>query len=437
MSPRLPPDVPLWYRSFPVDRYRSWIASMRILYIHQFFAMRDSSHPTRSYEFARRMVQQGHEVVMVTGGSRLPAEHREKLVSRFDVDGIEVRSVRGEYSNYMSYPRRIFAFALFIFGGTWLAIRAPRPDVVFATSTPLTVAVPGYLASRWHRRPYVFEVRDPWPEAAFQMGALSERSFLGRLSTWLERFTYRKADAIVGLSPGMVDCILAQGADPAKVHMVPNCSDLDLFHPGPKDPELVERYGLERRFVVGYTGAIGPTNAVHVIVEATSILKKRGRNDVVVLLAGDGKSAPRIKAMKDELGLENLHLLGSVPKHDIPALLRSCDVLLAHLAKVPVLYTGSPNKLFDALASGRPIIVNSAGWTKPLVVDRVAGLFVEPEDALQLADAIQRLADDPEGVERMGGNARSLAEEQFSRDEQADRLTAILQDVAASRTSGG
>jgi glycosyltransferase involved in cell wall biosynthesis len=411
---------------------------MRILYIHQFFAMRDSSHPTRSYEFARRMVSQGHEVTMVTGGSRLPSEYREKLFIRFEVDGIDVRSVRGNYSNYMSSPRRIMAFALFIFGGTWLALRAPRPDVVFATSTPLTVAIPGYIASRLRRRPYVFEVRDPWPDAAFQMGALSRTSLLGRLSKWLERFTYRKADAVVGLSPGMVDFILAEGTDPAKVFMVPNCSDLDLFHPGEKDAGIVERYALQDKFVVGYTGAVGPANAVHVIAEAAALLKSEGRDDVAILVAGDGKRAPQVRAMKEELALGNFHLLGSVPKHDVPALLRSCDVLLAHLAKVPVLYTGSPNKLFDALASGRPIIVNSPGWTKPLVVDNDAGLFVEPEDAQALADAIVTLADDPAAVERMGRNARRVAEEQFSRDEQADRLIGVLQSVVdkrASRTS--
>jgi glycosyltransferase involved in cell wall biosynthesis len=408
---------------------------MRILYIHQFFAMRDSSHPTRSYEFARRMVSQGHEVTMVTGGSRLPAGYREKLFSRFEVDGIDVRSVRGDYSNYMSYPRRIVAFALFIFGGTWLALRAPRPDVVFATSTPLTVAVPGYIASRLRRRPYVFEVRDPWPDAAFQMGALSRTSPLGRLSKLLERFTYRKADAVVGLSPGMVDFILAEDTDPAKVFMVPNCSDLDLFHPGEKDAGITQRYALQGRFVVGYTGAVGPANAVHVIAEAAALLKSEGRDDIAILIAGDGKRAPQVRAMKEELGLDNLHLLGSVPKHDVPALLRSCDVLLAHLAKVPVLYTGSPNKLFDGLASGRPIIVNSPGWTKPLVVDNDAGLFVEPEDARALADAILTLADDPAAVERMGRNARRVAEEKFSRDEQADRLIEVLEGVVKKRAT--
>ena len=224
---------------------------MRILYIHQFFAMRDSSHPTRSYEFARRMVAQGHEVDMVTGSSRLPEAYRDALTARFDADGIHIRSAKNTYSNYMSYASRILSFARFMIVATWLSMTSPRPDVVFATSTPLTVAIPGYIASRWHRCPYVFEVRDPWPDAAFQMGVLSPTSFIGRVAKWLERFTYRKADAIVALSPGMVDFVLAENADPAKIHMIPNCSDTDLFHPGEKDAEVVARYGLEGKVVVG------------------------------------------------------------------------------------------------------------------------------------------------------------------------------------------
>ena len=406
---------------------------MRILYIHQFFAMRDSSHPTRSYEFARRMVAEGHSVDMVTGSSRLPLPYRDELVARFDADGIQVRSAKNTYSNYMNYTSRMLSFARFVIVATWLSMTAPRPDVVFATSTPLTVAVPGYIASRWHRVPYVFEVRDPWPDAAFQMGALSPTSVAGRFAKWLERFTYRKADAVVALSPGMVDFVLAEKTDPAKVHMIPNCSDTDLFHPGAKDPDVVERYELQGKVVVGYTGAIGPSNAVHVIAETAGLLKERGRDDVVVLVVGDGKCLPEIQRMKAELGLDNLVLAGSVSKEDLPAVLRTCDVLLAHLAKVPVLYTGSPNKLFDALSTGRPVIVNSPGWTKPLVVDNDAGLFVEPEDATQLADAIEVLASDPDLRQRMGAHARQLAEEQFDRDVQADRLIGLLAEVVESR----
>lgn len=413
---------------------------MRILYIHQFFATRDSSHPTRSYELARRMVAAGHEVVMVTGNSRLPELHPRGLFARFDVDGIDVRSVRNEYSNHMSYARRILSFLSFVFGSTWLALRAPRPDVVFATSTPLTVAVPGLLASKLRRVPLVFEVRDPWPEAAFQMGALSRTGLVGRLASWLERTVYRASVAIVGLSPGMVDFILKVEPVPAKVHMIPNAADLDHFSPGPKDPAMAERLGVTGRFVVGYVGAMGIANAPEVIAEAARLLNERGRDDIAIVLAGDGKRLPAIRELKERDGLDNVVIAGSLPKHDVAALLRTCDVVLVHLAKVPVLYTGSPNKLFDGLASGRPIIVNSPGWTKPLVTDADAGLFVEPEDAPALADAIVALADDPATVARMGANARALAEREFARDDQADKLIAVLVSAAGtgsgSRTAG-
>lgn len=412
------------------DARRRSPTAVRILYLHQFFATRDSSHPTRSYEFARRMVAQGHDVTMVTGNSRLPELHERGLVRRMDVDGIHVRSVRNEYSNRMGYARRMTSFGVFAITSTIEALRVSRPDIVFATSTPLTIGIPGWIASVWHRVPFVFEVRDPWPEAAFQMGALSRTGWLGRIASGLERFLYRHAAAIVGLSPGMVDWILKAGADPALVHLIPNCSDLDLFHPGEKDPALVARYGLEGRFVVGYTGAVGPANAVHVIAEAAAILKGRGRDDVVVLVAGDGKCLPGIRADAEARGLDNLRLIGSLPKTGMPELLRTCDVLLGHLAKVPILYTGSPNKLFDALASGRPVIVNSPGWTRPLVEESGAGVYVEPEDAVALADAIVRIADDPDAAARMGAAARVVAERDFSRDEQADRLIAVLQSVS-------
>ncbi|MFA5844879.1 MAG: glycosyltransferase family 4 protein [Coriobacteriia bacterium] len=406
---------------------------MRILYIHQFFATRESSHPTRSYEFARRMVADGHEVVMVTGGSRLPAPYGERLFARLDIDGIDVRSVKGAYSNHMGYGRRMLAFLLFVFGGTWLALRAPRPDVVFATSTPLTAGIPGLVASKLRRVPLVFEVRDPWPEAAIQMGALKRGGLIARVAKRLERRLYRDSAAVVGLSPGMVDCILAEGTDPAKIHMIPNCSDLDLFHPGPKDPGLEERYDLAGRFVVGYTGAIGPANAVGTIARAALLLRDRERRDIVVLVAGDGKRLPAVIAYKERHTLDGLRIIGSVPKKDMPALLRTCDVVLSHLAKVPILYTGSPNKLFDGLATGKPIIVNSPGWTRPLVVDNGAGLYVPPEDPHDLADAIEKLADDPEACVRMGRAARALAERDFDRDVLARRLTAVLEDAAKKR----
>lgn len=400
---------------------------MRILYVHQFFATRESSLGLiRSYEFARRWVAQGHEVTIITSSSRLPEAFNHRLFTDGTIDGIHVRSVRVGYSNYMSYLRRMWSFALFTCGATWLAVSAGKHDVVFATSTPLTVGIPGWIAAAVRRTPFVFEVRDLWPEAAIQMGALKRTGFVSRVAKGLERFLYRRSAAIIGLSPGMVEGVIAEGIGPALVHMIPNCSDLDLFHPAPKDLAFLGDHGVpDGAFVVGYAGAIGPSNAVEAhLPEAARTLQARGRDDIVFVIAGDGKSLPALEASVGDLG--NVRLVGSLPKKDVPVLTRSADVLLTLFADVPILSTNSPNKFFDGLASGRPMIVNSPGWTKDLVEECGCGYYIPAGDGVALADAIERLADDPGLAARMGANARALAEERFDRDILGDRLLGIL-----------
>jgi len=406
---------------------------VKVLYLHQFFATRDSSLGLiRSYEFGRRMVERGHHVTIVTSSSRLPEEYDRRLFARGDIDGMQVRSVRVRYSNYMGHLRRMWSFALFTIGATWLALSAGKHDVVFATSTPLTVGIPGWIAAAVKRTPFVFEVRDLWPEAAIQMGALKRSGLVARLTKALERFLYRHATAVIALSPGMAEGVIAEGIDPARVHTIPNCSDLDLFHPGPKATELVERFDLTGRFVVGYAGAIGPTNALEASVpDAARTLAARGRHDVVFLIAGEGKSLPELVTRTRDL--DNVRMVGPQPKRAVPELTRTADLLLTLFADVPILATNSPNKFFDALASGRPVLVNQPGWMRELVEDNDAGVYVPAGDGVAMADAIEALADDPERTARLGRNARLLAEREFGRDEQAERLLAVLGQAAATR----
>ncbi|MBN2406018.1 MAG: glycosyltransferase family 4 protein [Coriobacteriia bacterium] len=405
---------------------------MKILYIHQFFATRESSLGLiRSYEFARRWVDDGHQVTMITSSSRLPEEYSDSIFCRGEIDGIDIRTVRVRYSNYMSYSRRMLSFLQFTLGATWLAISAGKHDVVFATSTPLTVGIPGWIAAFVRNTPFVFEVRDLWPEAAIQMGAFSRTGVLGRSTKVLERFLYHRSREIIALSPGMTEGVIAENIEAAHVHTIPNCSDLDLFHPGPKDNELSAELGLEGRFVVGYAGAIGPTNAVEAIVpEAARLLMERGRDDIAFVIAGDGSHLPLLEDQIDKLGLNNVHLLGRVPKHVVPSITRSSDVLMTLFADVPVLAMNSPNKFFDGIASGRPMLVNSPGWTKDVVEQHEIGIYVPATDSMAMADAIMRLADDNELRERMGHNARRLAETEFGRDQLANRVLGVLEHAA-------
>jgi glycosyltransferase involved in cell wall biosynthesis len=385
---------------------------MRILYLHQFFVTRAGVGGTRSYEFARRFVARGHGVRMVTagGGTRT-------------VEGIEVVGVRGGYSDYVSatavaYPRRMLAFARFALAATLAALRGPRPDVIYATSPPLTMALPALAAAARWRAPLVFEVRDLWPEAPIQMGALRGRA-AQRLARGLEHFVYRRSARVIALSPGIRDGVLASGVPPDKVALVPNASDLDLFDPARVRPEA----GHDGEFVVSYFGTMGEANDLGAAIDAARLAP-----ELTFVLMGDGKR----RAELERTAPENVRFRGpAAAKEEVAALAAASSACLTLFKDVPVLATNSPNKLFDTFAAGRPAIVNMDGWMRELVEENEAGLYVPAGDARELADKLRWLRDNPEVAERMGRNARALAERKFGRDELSARALAVLEEAAA------
>jgi glycosyltransferase involved in cell wall biosynthesis len=379
---------------------------MRILYLHQFFITRAGVGGTRSYEFARRFVSRGHAVRMLTAGD-----------GRQEVAGIEVVGLPGAYSDYMSataisYPRRMLAFARFGLAAGAAALRGPRPDVIYATSPPLTMAVPALVAAARWRAPLVFEVRDLWPEAPIQMGAL-RNPLLRRLARALERFVLRRATRVIALSPGIQSGVVGAGAAAERVVLVPNASDLDLFRPSPA-PE---------RFRVSYFGTMGEANDLGAVVEAARLL-----DGVEFVLMGDGKHRARLERSAPS----NVTFTGAAAgKEEVAELAGRSSACLTVFKDVPVLATNSPNKLFDTFAAGRPAIVNMDGWMRQLVEDNDAGLYVRAGDARDLADKIAWLRDHPEDAARMGHNARALAEREFDRDQLAERALAVLKEAAA------
>jgi glycosyltransferase involved in cell wall biosynthesis len=418
---------------------------VRILYLHQFFMTRDGTGGTRSYEFARRLVEAGHEVTMVTAGDGAERE----------VDGIRVVEARGGYGDYVratgvGYGRRLLAFARFALAAAAAALRGPRPDVVFATSPPLTMALPAIAAARRWRAPLVFEVRDLWPEAPIQMGALRS-PWAQRLARWLERVVYRSASEIVALSPGMRDGIVATGVDPERVALIPNASDLDLFSPDLDPGDLRERLGLGADdFVCAYFGTMGEANDLTQVVEAAALLKApaagagtsaAGTTDrnangpgvpVVFVLQGDGKRRAALEADVRRRGLDNVVFAAAGDKRAAARLAAASDACMTIFKDVPILATNSPNKLFDTFAAGRAAIVNTDGWQRTLVEEHEAGVYARPGDAADLAEKVLALRDDPERTRRYGSNARRLAEREFDRDLLAERLRGVLERAAGS-----
>jgi len=402
---------------------------VHILYLHQFFTTREGTGGTRSYEFARHLVRAGHEVTILTAA-------RGATPRRFVVDGIEVIEVRGGYADYMKATAlgnasRMAGLGGFALSATAAALRAPRPDVVFATSPALTVAVPGLLASRRHRAPLVFEVRDLWPRAPIEMGALENRAARA-LAYGLERAAYRGSAHVVALSPGMREGVIAAGVEPERVTMIPNAADLDLFSPDVDPGGLRSRLRGEREgaFVCSYFGTMGEANDLDQVLRAAEILRDRGEDGIVFALQGDGKRRPAIEAEVRRAGLANVVLLPAGDKASAARLASASDACLTVFKDIPVLATNSPNKLFDTFAAGRPAVVNTPGWQRELVEDNKAGVYARAGDPGDLADQLLRLRGDPELVRAMGANARHLAETQFDRRMLAERLRGVLERAA-------
>ncbi|MEA2377506.1 MAG: hypothetical protein QOK00_2666 [Thermoleophilaceae bacterium] len=381
---------------------------MQILYLHQFFITRAGVGGTRSYEFARRFVASGHRVRMVTAGD-----------GSSTVDGIDVVGVPGAYSDYMSATAasdrdRMLAFGRFAAAATAAALAGPRPDVIYATSPPLTIALPALAAAARWRAPLVFEVRDLWPEAPIQMGALGNPR-LQRQARSLEQQAYRRARRVIALSPGIRDGVIAAGVPPGKVVLVPNASDLDLFRPASPAP-------TDDRFVVSYFGTMGEANDLTAVIEAARLLP-----DMTFVLMGDGKR----RAELERAAPPNVQFPGAASgKEEVAALAARSGACLTFFKDVPVLATNSPNKLFDTFAAGRPAIVNMDGWMRQLVEDNDAGLYVPAGDAHHLAQRLAWLRAHPEEVERMGRNGRALAEREFDRDLLAGRALNVLEEVS-------
>lgn len=395
---------------------------MRVVYFHQHFSTPSGAAGTRSYEMARRLVSHGHEVLMVCGSygqgkTGLDGPFRDGR-REGNVDGIHVVEFELSYSNQDGFLKRTMTFLRYSLSAIGVALRE-RYDVSVATTTPLTAGIPAILARWLRRKPYVFEVRDLWPELPRAMGVIKNPIMLAAMSV-LEWLSYRNADRCIGLSPGIVEGIAARGVPRSRITMVPNGCDLDIFAGEVVSwrPEGVAPEALLALFA----GTHGDANGLDAVLDAALELKKAGRRDIVLLLVGNGKQKPHLMARAAELGLENICFHAPVDKRSLAGLMRSADIGLQILADVPAFYFGtSPNKFFDYLAAGLPVLTNYPGWVAEIVSQSGAGFAVPPRDPQAFARALMAAADDRQALARMAGAAATVGEQQFRRDDLADR----------------
>ena len=321
---------------------------MDVLYFHQYFATRRRSTATRSYELARRLVDRGHRVTIVSRDTRSLEAGRDsrppgRLVARERVDGIDVLFLNVPYANRYPTLVRLASFTAFTVAAGVAGALERKPDVVLASSTPLTIGIAGLATARLKRVPFVFEIRDLWPAVPVQLGALRNKPAV-RSAEWLERRLYEGAERIVVLSEGAQQDLERRGVPSQKLALIPNAADLDVFRPGIVDEGFRARHGLEGRFVALYAGAMGRANGLDQLVDAAD--KLRGSRATIVAL-GDGGERPRLERRVRELGLDNLLFLPPVAKEELAGIVGAADVTLTIFAPYPVLETNSPNKFFD------------------------------------------------------------------------------------------
>jgi glycosyltransferase involved in cell wall biosynthesis len=408
---------------------------MRILYIDSKFGSPRASSHARVYHFSRRLRERGHEVTIIgrdSGRMELEGTRRRGMVTRGRLDDLDVVLLKVPYAQAYSKRMRMLSYGGFTLGAAALAAGGPA-DVVFASSSPLTIGISGVLASRLRRAPFVFELQDLWPAVPIEMGFLTGRAEIGT-AEWLEGRLYHAARRIVVCSDGVREALVERGIPDAKIVLIPNVSDIDHFRPELSDPSFRQQHGLENRFMAVSAGAMGVTNGLDQLVDAAVALREQGDDRVAIVAAGNGTEKERIERRVADLGLENLIVLPDIPRAEIPRLVGTADVTLTMFAPVPILQTNSPNKFFDSLAAGKPPVVNLDGWLRRLVEEKHVGVYVPPADGKALADALTDLAGRPELVRELGRNARALAEREFSRDLLADRLAEVLEEAGSTRS---
>jgi glycosyltransferase involved in cell wall biosynthesis len=395
---------------------------MKIVYLHQYFLKPSDGGGTRSWELSRRLARFGHEVAVVT--SDLRVNRRSWVVER--TEGVEIHRIGVRYENTMTYRDRIAGFARFAAAAGPRA-RAIGGDVVFATSTPLTIGLPGMFAAQALRVPFVFEVRDLWPALPIALGALRNPVLIAAARA-LERLTYSQASEVIALSPGMCEGVMAGGVQRARVTMIPNACDFELFEVEPEVGRTwrAEQTWLGERPLLVYTGTLGLVNGASWLAELAHALAQRG-SPAVIAIVGDGRERELIHERALRLGVldQNFFMLGKRPKSTMPAILSCASGALSTVVPVPALDDNSANKFFDALAAARPILLNHEGWLADLVRERDCGLVL-PRDPGQAAAMLAAKLDDPTWSVRAGAAAHALGRERFDRDVHARQLESVL-----------
>ncbi len=418
---------------------------MKILYVSQYFPPEMGAPAARAAELARHWARAGHEVSILTGFPNhptgvVPAEWRSRLrrlVYRENIDGVKVfRTWLWPLPNRKAHER-MRNYASFLFSAALRGMTIPRPDVIVATSPQLLVGLAGWWIAFARQIPFVFEVRDLWPESLAAVGAGSDDSLLYHALGAIAKFLYQRADRIVVLATAFQQHLVRHWRVPAeKIAVVENGVETSLFAPQPEssDRAMRQQLGAEGKFLVCYVGTMGNAHGLETLLEAAFQLQ-RPHPAVLFLLVGEGAEKARIKSLAQARGLANVHFLDQQPRQRIPAFISASDACLVLLKKTEVFKTVIPTKMLEFMSCARPVILGVDGQARQILEDAGAGLVIEPENADALMQSIQQLASHRELGVTLGQKGREHILRHFSRSQTAEQYLRVLNRVVAKADS--
>lgn len=401
---------------------------MKIIYLHQYFNTPDMNGGTRSYEIARRLVAAGHEVEMITtdrsGQNNVPGWRNSVE------EGINVHWLNLEYHNRMGFAARVKAFLHFAYAAARKANEIDG-DIIFATSTPLTIAIPAIIKKYLSKKPMVFEVRDLWPELPIAIGAL-KNPILKFMAKRLEHAAYHNSEAVIALSPGMKDGVVATGYNPKQICVIPNSCDIDAFTSNDTD---IAQFRSERQWLADnplllYAGTLGEINGVGYLVGLAKALEAIN-SPIKTLIVGEGKERELIIAQAKSAGVleKNLFIENYRSKKEMPAMFGAADMSLSLFVDLPPMRSNSANKFFDALASGTPIMINYGGWQADIIKNNEAGIVTWQMSFHDAAQHLHQHMMDKKWLESASKNSHKLSIDTFSRDKLVYEFEQVLQLV--------
>jgi glycosyltransferase involved in cell wall biosynthesis len=417
---------------------------MKILYVSQYFPPEIGAPSARVSELARHWAESGHDVTVLTGFPNHPTgelhpDYRKRwrrLVSRERDNGVDVvRTFLIPLPNRKSWER-IANYASFCVSAALRGMFLRRPDVVIGTSPQLLVGLSGWWISRIKRVPFVFEVRDIWPDAILASGVGREGTFFARSLRAISRFLHKRADVVVVVTPAFrTELVEKWGVPDTKIEIVQNGVETKLFSPDGSGEAAARSLGIDGKFVVSYVGTIGYAHGLGSILDAAQALSEKAP-DISWLIVGEGAERVALETSARERGLDNVVFAGQRPRAEVAEILQASDVCLVLLKESPVFETVIPTKMLEFMAAGRPIVLGVAGQAREIVDAAGAGLFVPPEDPGALAEAVLRLREDPDLRRKLGRAGRTYIEEHLSRGQTAARYMDILGQIVHRGASG-